>query len=125
VDKRGNYSKSRESITAPVTRVPQGTVQAPRQADAPQPRPHESSSGVVFVNKATGSIIAGLFVLVLVGVAYMGSTFFTREHQFEHYKNQQHQMKRDIEHLKSKNLQYERRMVELETQVENMQDAND
>ena len=126
VDKRGGYSKRRDRITAPVTRIPEGTVAAPRKKPEPDslvPRPHEGSSGVMFVNKTTGAAIASLLVLLLVGITYVGSTFFTRELQFDHLRDQQRQMQRELENLRTKNQELERRMVQVATHVENMEDA--
>jgi hypothetical protein len=125
VSRQGEYSKEGKRITAPRTPVPKNALSAPRHADAPTPRSHEGSSGVFFVNRATGTAIAGLLIFLLGGIAYVGSTFFTREHQLDHVIDEQKKMRHDLDTLKMENQTFERRMVELSTQLENMEDAGD
>lgn len=118
---------NRDELTSAVTRIPKGAKEALRNSE-PEPdaavlRSREGSSGIYFVSKVTGNIIASLLVCTLVGLAYVVSTYFTWEHQVEYYKTQQKQMRQEIDALEEKNLVLERRMVELSTQVENMKDG--
>lgn len=125
MDRQGDYSKKRERIASPRLRVPQTVTEADREPEAPETRNHESSSGVFFVNHTTGAAVAGLLVFLLIGIAYIGSAFFTREHQFEHVREQQKQMRQELDQMKTKHQKYERSMVELATQVENMEESGD
>jgi uncharacterized protein HemX len=106
-------------------RVPQSVTETPREPDAPVARSHDGSSGVFFINRATGSAIASLLVVLLIGIAYVGSTLFTRDHQFKHVKDQQKQMRRELDQMNAKNQRLERRMVELATHVENLEESGD
>ena len=113
VDSEGGYSKKRERITSP------------REPGAPVPRNHDGSGGAFFVNRTAGTAIACLLAFLLLGIAYIGSAFFTREHQLDHVKEQQKQMRHDLDEVKTKNQGLERRMVELATEVENLEDMGD
>jgi len=106
-------------------RVPQGTTEVPREPDAPVPRNHNGSSGVFFVNRTAGTAIAGLLISLLIGIAYIGSAFFTREHQFEHVKEEQKQMRQELDEVKADSQKFERRMMELAIQVENLEENSD
>lgn len=119
----GTYRKGRRRITQPVTHVsPDKAPPAPRHPDAPVARAHDSSGGVVFVNRFTGWTIAGLFVAILGAVAYLGVNFFTRAHQIEHALEELDETNRGLERTRGQVQQLERRQVELETDVENLQE---
>jgi len=106
--------------------VPKGGAQNPRDPDAPEPgKSRESSGGIVFVNKATGGVVASLLIFLVFGLAYVGSTFFTRELQFDHLREQQKQLGLDFEELLVKNQKLERHLVELATRVENLEDSHE
>ena len=125
MDSEGGYSKKRERITSPRLRVPKSATEAPREPGAPVPRNHDGSGGAFFVNRTAGTAIACLLAFLLLGIAYIGSAFFTREHQLDHVKEQQKQMRHDLDEVKTKNQGLERRMVELATEVENLEDMGD
>lgn len=122
MERDGTYQKGRRRITEPVTHVPAGTVSAPRRdPDAPVPRTRESSSGVVFVNRTTGWAVASLLLSMLGGIAYIGTTFFTREAQIDHLESELRDASRQVDVLRAQNQIFERRIVELETRIENME----
>lgn len=127
--KPGNYSKEGSGITSRVTRIAELLVTSSRKWDPKQNDPgasvsraQETSSGsVVFVNRSTGAGIASLLIFLVIGIAYVGTTFLTREHQIDRFREEQKQMQGELEKLKRKNRYFERRMVELSTQVENIE----
>lgn len=122
MERDGTYQKGRRRITSPVTHVKGETVTAVRRdPDAPVPRNREQSSGVVFVNKATGWAVASLLLSLLGGIAYVGTTFFTREAQIEHLESEVRDTSREVDVLRTRNQIFERRIVELETRIENME----
>jgi len=105
-------------------RFPKGKV--PGQSSSPETSAQHSrvfSSGAYFISRLTGNVIATLLVAMLIFLAYVISTFVTREHQIKHYKKEQKQLRREMDELKDKNLLFERRMVELETELENMEEG--
>ena len=125
MDRDGGYSKGRDRITSPRLRVPQGATEASREPGAPVPRNHSGSSGLFFVNRTAGTVISGLLIFLLIGIAYIGSAFLTREHQFEHVKEQQKQIRQELDKVKADNQKFERRMMELAIQVENLEENSD
>ena len=72
------------------------------------------------VRKQTGWLASGLVAAVLVAFAYVGSAYFTREHQVERLHQQVRKMDKVLEAERAERLKLERRMVELETQLELM-----
>jgi len=131
VDRKGGYSKGRDMLTSAITKIPSGAVKAPRNAatqaenNTPRPRSHDRSSGVFIFSRSLTSVLVSVLILTLTGIAYLGSLFFTREHQLEHVRGLQKQMRTEMQELRTKNLELERRMVEIATTVENMQESND
>ena len=81
--------------------------------------------GLFYISPRMGSLLASLFVFLLTSTAYVASTFFTRERQFEHYKEQQKQMQLEIEQLQDENRNLEKRLVTLSTYIENMRETDD
>lgn len=123
MDHKGTYQKGRRKITQPVTHIAAKDVPAAhREVDAVVPRNHDPSNSVVLVNRATGWTLAILFIALLISIAYVGTTFFTREHQIENMANHQRHMRSTLDTVKAKNQELERRIVELETQLENLED---
>ncbi len=76
---------------------------------------------IVF-RKSTGWLMATLVISCLSGLVYLGAHFFTREHQLDHMRDQIKQHRLVIDQLKLKNQLLERRLVEVETRVENIQE---
>lgn len=83
------------------------------------------SGGFLYISPRMGSLLASLFVFLLVSIAYIASTFFTRERQLEHYKEQQKQMQLEIEQLQDDNRKIEERLVTLSTYLENMRETEE
>lgn len=122
MERDGTYQKGKRRITSPVTRVEGQVVSAvSRDPDAPRSRSRESSGGVVFVDKATGWAVASLLLTLLGGIAYVGTTFFTREAQIEHLENELRDAGREVDILRARDQMFERRIVELETRIENIE----
>lgn len=97
----------------------------PRRSVDLESRDYENSSGILFVNRTTGTLVALLLVFLLTAIAYVGSAFFTGEQQLERFKAQQKHLRQELTAIKAKNLALERRLVRLATQVENLKDADD
>ena len=116
--RNGTYSKRHRRITQPVTPIPPGHSSTP-EADTPVRRGREPSGGVVFVNKTAGWIVAVLLVVLIVSVAYVGTSIFTREHQVERLRESLQQQELRLENLRAKQLDFELRLVQLETDFEN------
>jgi hypothetical protein len=76
---------------------------------------------IVF-RKSTGWLVATLVISCLIGLVYVGAHFFTREHQVDHMRDQVKENRLVIDQLELKNQILERRIVELETRVENLQE---
>ena len=74
---------------------------------------------MVFVNKTAGWIVAVLLVVLIVSVAYVGTSIFTREHQVERLRESLQQQELRLENLRAKQLDFELRLVQLETDFEN------
>lgn len=74
----------------------------------------------MYVNRAMRWSLAVFFMALIVGVAYVGTTFFTREHKIERMENQQRNMRGVLDTVERKTQILERRIVELETQIENL-----
>jgi len=115
VSSEGTYSKGRDRITERVTRV--ASERLAGDPDAPVPRTRESSGGLVFVRTA-GWIIAILLGVVILGVAFVGTSVFLREHQDEQLRQQLRRTEHDVEVLQSQQQETERRLVEMETKLE-------
>jgi len=120
VEKDGTYQKGRR-ITRPVTHVA-ADVSAPRHPDAPRPRGREPSSGGIFVSRTTSWFLAVLVVALVLALAYIGTAFLAREGQFEHVKERQKEVERELERAGVRHQALERRLVELETQLENVKE---
>lgn len=118
----GTYRKGRKRITRSVTRVPSAAAEAPRHPDAPASRSHEASSSLFLVGRTTSVLLGVLLVLLLFGIAYAGTTFFARERQYQNVKERQKEIEREQERSKAHRQALERRMVELETQLENIRE---
>ena len=101
--------------------MPANLPAAPEK-DAPIPRLKEASGGVVFVNRTAGWIVALLLLGLLAGVAYVGTSLFTRELQFDRLREEVRHLNTRIENLDAKQMELERRLVQLETEAENRKD---
>lgn len=77
---------------------------------------------MLVMNRKAGWSLAGLIVALLLGTVWLGATFFRREHKVEHLENQNRQLQQSVEALELKTQGLERRIVEIETEVENMRD---
>ena len=133
MDGKGRYSKAKRRITEPVITVPpELLVEAPKLNEtirvevehvAQQTAKHqvqELDRDRLVVRKQTGWLASGLVAAVLVAFAYVGSAYFTREHQVERLHQQVRKMDKVLEAERAERLKLERRMVELETQLELM-----
>lgn len=77
---------------------------------------------MLVMDRKTGWSLAGLVIILLVGTVYVGSTFFRREHKVDHIETQNRQLQQSVEALELKTQMMERRIVELQTEVENLRD---
>ena len=66
--------------------------------------------------------MAALVVGLVVGLVYIGTVFLAREGQLEHVKERQKEAERDLERARVRHQALERRLVELETQIENVKE---
>lgn len=124
---RGDYNKSGDDLTSRIFRVPKGLKVSVTQDPDEEGEAADSSvysGGFLYISPRMGSLLASLFVFLLVSTAYVASSFFTRERRLEHYKEQQKQMQLEIEQLQDDNRKLEKRIVSLTTAVENMRDAD-
>ena len=122
MESEGTYRKDRRSITKPVTKVPSSAVEAPRHPDVPTPRGHEGSGNVLIVSRLTSGLLAILVATLLLGLAYVGTGIFAREHQFENFRDRQRHIELEQEQSRAHRRALERRMVELETALENLEE---
>jgi len=125
---RGDYSKSGDDLTSRIFKRPKGLrVEVTQEADEESDPgdSHVYPGGLLYISPRMGSLLASLFVFLLISTAYVASTFFTRERQFEHYKEQQKQMQLEIEQLQDENRKLEKRLVTLSTYVENMRETDE
>ena len=76
----------------------------------------------IVMKKTTGWLIAGIVVTALSVTAFIGSTIFTREHQFEHLQEQVRELNLEFEHTRAQDQLIERRLVGFETRLENLED---
>ena len=74
------------------------------------------------VRKTTGWFVAGLVISVLGGAAFIGSSIFTREHQFDHLQEQVQELTLAFERVRAREQILERRLVEIETEIENLKE---
>jgi len=129
VDRKGQYQKGRRKITQPVLRV---DPEALADMQTEDPRFFEDVEAAVSAidkkrvvfSRTTGWLLAFLFVGVLAGVVWVGSAVFTKQHQFDHIRETVRQTEKEVEELRVKNQEFERRLVEQETQVENLKEKN-
>lgn len=127
---KGQYSKSRRSITSPVVKVPDNTVAAPKLDEATRGDVEKVTVETVkkldkdrfVLRKTTGWLIAALVLAVLGGGVYLASNFATRAHQVDHLQDEIRDLNRDLDKAHKRQLLLERRIVELETQHELMQE---
>lgn len=128
--KTGQYSKSRRSITEPVIKIPDNIAQVPRLDEETREDVEKVAADTVkkldkdryVLQKRTGWLIATLVVTVLGATAYLGSSFFTRGHQVDHLQEQVRNLNGEVEEDREARQVLERRVVELETQIELMQE---
>lgn len=137
MEHRGRYSKGRRKITQPVLTVPEHVAAAPK-ADESSVKMDESIRGDVeavtkatvkqldknryILRKTTGWLIAALVITALGAAAYLGAHFLTREHQVDHMQEQVRSMERQMDQTRKRQQTLEKRLVELETQYELMQE---
>ena len=127
----GQYSKGRRRITEPVLTVPPNAVVAPRIPEEIREDVEQVTKETVekldknrfVLRKTTGWLVAALIVTILGASAYLGSKFFTREHQVDHLQKQLKTIQQELEDARRERQRLERRIVELETQFELMQES--
>lgn len=117
----GEYRKNGRSITAPVVTVSDNTAQAP--VDGEKPSVEKNAKGHYVLSKRTGWLMSSLVLTVLGGAVYVGSSFFTRGHQVFRLQEQVRHLNKELEKREAGRQDLERRVVELETQVEFMHEA--
>lgn len=131
MDDKGRYSKAKRRITEPVITVsPEFLVEAPKLNElmrvevehvAQQTAKHqveELDKDRLVVRKQTGWLAAGLVAAVLIATAYVGSAYFTREHQVYRLQQNVEELTSTVESQRRDQQKLERRLVELETQLE-------
>jgi hypothetical protein len=109
----GTYHKGREQITERVTRVDSNRVTGGQARD--------SSNGLAFINRPTGWVVAACLGIVILGTAYVGITVFLRAHHDARTREQMDNVELEIEALRTRQQEMERRMVEMETRLERLQ----
>lgn len=124
MERKGKYSKGRQKITQPVTRVPPEALREPdpefvREVDVAVKKLDKDR--FVF-RKTTGWLLAALILISLTAVTYAGTSIVTREHQFDHVREQVRELHKESAGCKEKHQQVEHRLVEIETQLENLQE---
>lgn len=125
MERDGTYQKGgRRKITQPVTRVPPESVPDP---DPQLMREVDQAVKVldrdrIVLRKSTGWLIAGAVVFVLAALAVIGSTIFTRAHQFEHVQQQVRELESELERVQMRDQILERRLVEIETSLESLEE---
>lgn len=72
----------------------------------------------MFGTRATGWTLATLFIVLFAGIAWVMVAFLTREHQIERIDDQQTTQQAKIEELEAAMQQMARRIVQLETELE-------
>ena len=118
----GTYRKGRRRITASVTRVSPEAVPNPQLMSEVGQAVKVLDRDRIVMKKTTGWLIAGLVVLVLSVTVFIGSTIFTREHQFEHLQEQVRELDLELERTRAQDQILERRLVGFETRLENLED---
>lgn len=124
----GEYSKRSRRITEPVLKVPPDVdlARAPRMntnvlEDVQQVTKRtvqELDKDRFILRKTTGWLMATLVITALGGASYLGSKFFTREAQMDHMQEQFRQMKHELDRSRMHRQSLEKRIVELETELE-------
>lgn len=129
----GRYSKGRRKITEPVLKVPAGLAVAPRIAEEIREDVEKVAEETVrkldknrfVMRKTTGSLAATLVVTILGAAAYLVSTFFTRSHQLDRMHQEMRQIKGALDDAREERQQLERKVVGLETELENVEELHD
>jgi hypothetical protein len=134
----GEYSKSRQSIIEPVVKIPDGAVAAPRldeetRVDVQRMAVETAKKHAVktvkdldkdryILRKTTGWLMATLVIIALGGAVSLGSNYFTRGHQVDHLQDEIHSLDGRLEETRKAHQVLERRLVELQTQLELLQE---
>lgn len=122
MDSDGTYQKGRRRITRPVTRVPAEAVPDPVLLAEVGHAVQVLDRDRIVLRRSTGWLIAGSIVTLLGIITFVGSLIFTRAHQFERLQKQVLQLEHDFELVKARNQSLERRLVEMETALENVKE---
>lgn len=130
MDSTGEYRKGRRRITEPVLTVPPNVTAAPRMNEEIREDVQQVATetvkkldkGRLVLRKTTGWLVATLVMAVLGGAAYLGSHFFTHEHQINHMQDQLRQARKEFEETRARQRTLERRLVELEQKFENSEE---
>lgn len=122
VNSDGTYSKGRGRITERVVRVDADRLAGDRDPDAPVPKPRETSEFRVTVGRTTGWVVALLLCSLILAIAFIGTSFFMREHHEGQVRQQLQRIEKDVEALQTQQLETERRLVEMETQIDRLRE---
>jgi septal ring factor EnvC (AmiA/AmiB activator) len=123
VERDGTYRKGgRRKITQPVTRVPPESLPDPDFLQEVDDAVKHLDKDRIVMRRSTGGIVALLVLAALGGMGYVGAKFFTREHQLDHLRQELREVGEDVEQVQLQQQALERRLVELETDVESLQE---
>jgi len=128
VERRGTYQKGRRKITEPVLHVDLNKI--PHMDPVLLEELNEELNSAVkkldrnriVLSKATGWLIALLVLLSLGAATYAGTSLWTRELQLERLREQVQELRKESAACKTRHLAVERRLVEIETELENLRD---
>jgi hypothetical protein len=126
----GQYHKDRRRITEPVVKFTGEIPEVPRINEAEMSlrvqkvateTVRELDKDRLVFKKKTGWAFAGLVVTVLSSVAFLGSRIITKEHQLEHALEKVDELESELEVQRRRQMLLERRLVEVQTKLENME----
>ncbi len=118
----GTYQKGRKRITKSVTRVPPEKVPEPALLEEVGVAVKRLDKDRLVLRKSTGWAIAAAVIVVLGAMAFIGTRYFTREHQLDHLREEVRELTQDLELTRTRQRVLQRRLVELETKLENVEE---
>ena len=83
--------------------------------------PKGSNPGM-FLSRTQGWVLGALFGVLAIGVVFAIIVITTRAHQQETNVRRLHDIEMQLDRFHKTNLRMERKMVELETEIENLKD---
>lgn len=127
----GEYRKTRRHITEPVLQVDTSKMTKAEHHELPPAALDEikdylgiprGATTPPFVSKTQGWVVAILLALLAMAIVVVGYTVIKRDYDNTQSKRDLENIQRQVEHLDKRNMELERVMVELESQIENLKD---